>query len=292
MCAADERNFRSAYYEKVGCKNVEERKSLEILLKEKILDRVKLKQFCLRYSLPTVYRSFVWKICLGVLPVNTSCHAFISDQRKQEFNEMMRALTIMKQVDFNTQKSKQLYAGYLLQTDALKFDNNLNASRGFNEIVQFLLPFYKDDVELFWVAKGFFLNIHSFDHDFPKLIETIISFLEKEESGLFKHLKIIDALDNFPFDYYFDTFFANTLNYPALSKIWDKLCGGSCNIFVFVFISLLIHLKHFILKCKCLKEVLEILNKVNEDNAEVIFNKAIDMWQQGSHFTIHDKPKS
>lgn len=70
MCAAhvaDERNFRSAYYEKVGCKNVEERKSLEILLKEKILDRVKLKQFCLRYSLPATYRNTVWKICLGIL---------------------------------------------------------------------------------------------------------------------------------------------------------------------------------------------------------------------------------
>lgn len=66
MCAADERNFRSAYYEKVGCKNVEERKTLEILLKEKILDRIKLRQFCLRYSLPAAPRSFVWKICLGI----------------------------------------------------------------------------------------------------------------------------------------------------------------------------------------------------------------------------------
>ena len=31
----DARNFRSTYYEKVGCRSVEEKKSLEILLKEK-----------------------------------------------------------------------------------------------------------------------------------------------------------------------------------------------------------------------------------------------------------------
>lgn len=63
--AVDERNFRSTYYEKVGFKSVEEKKSLEILLKDKTLDRIKLKQFCLRYSVPVVYRNLVWKVLLG-----------------------------------------------------------------------------------------------------------------------------------------------------------------------------------------------------------------------------------
>lgn len=63
--AVDERNFRSAYYEKVGFKSVEEKKSLEILLKDKPLDRVKLKQFCLRFSVPAIYRNLVWKVLLG-----------------------------------------------------------------------------------------------------------------------------------------------------------------------------------------------------------------------------------
>lgn len=62
---ADERNFRSAYYEKVGFRSVEEKKSLEILLKEKPLDHGKLKQFCLRFSVPTTYRNLIWKLLLG-----------------------------------------------------------------------------------------------------------------------------------------------------------------------------------------------------------------------------------
>lgn len=61
----DERNFRSTYYEKVGFKGVEEKKSLEILLKEKPLDKVKLKQFCLRFTVPAIYRNLLWKILLG-----------------------------------------------------------------------------------------------------------------------------------------------------------------------------------------------------------------------------------
>lgn len=62
----DDRNFRSAYYEKVGCRSVEEKKSLEILLKEKPLNRLKLKQFCLSYTVPAVYRNLLWNLLLGL----------------------------------------------------------------------------------------------------------------------------------------------------------------------------------------------------------------------------------
>ena len=64
--AADERNFRSYYYEKVGFRGVEEKKSLEILMKDKPLDVIKLKQFSLRFPVPAIHRNRVWKVLLGV----------------------------------------------------------------------------------------------------------------------------------------------------------------------------------------------------------------------------------
>jgi len=81
MTAADERNFRSTYYEKVGFKGVEEKKSLEILLKDKPLDRQKLKQFCLRFHVPKVHRTPLWKLVLGVTPRYTDNHNFVWKQR-------------------------------------------------------------------------------------------------------------------------------------------------------------------------------------------------------------------
>lgn len=71
--ATDERNFRSTYYEKVGFKSVEEKKSLEILLKDKPLDKGKLKQFCLRYCVPAAYRNLLWKLLLGTLILRPNC---------------------------------------------------------------------------------------------------------------------------------------------------------------------------------------------------------------------------
>lgn len=62
---ADERNFRSTYYEKVGCRSVEERKSLEILLKDKPLNVLKLKQFCIRFTVPNIHRNVLWSFLLG-----------------------------------------------------------------------------------------------------------------------------------------------------------------------------------------------------------------------------------
>lgn len=46
----DGRNFRSIYYEKVGCRSVEEKKSLEILLKENPVFKNKLLQFLKLFS--------------------------------------------------------------------------------------------------------------------------------------------------------------------------------------------------------------------------------------------------
>lgn len=60
-----ERNFRSLYYNKVGCKSVEEKKSLEILFKEVTLDKNKLSEFCARFTVPYMYKPYVWKVLFG-----------------------------------------------------------------------------------------------------------------------------------------------------------------------------------------------------------------------------------
>ena len=64
----DHRNFRSHYYEKVGFRGVDERKTLEVLWNEDPLNLEKFSSFTLKYSLPTCDRLSVWKVILGVAP--------------------------------------------------------------------------------------------------------------------------------------------------------------------------------------------------------------------------------
>lgn len=68
----DKRNFRSTYYEKVGCRGVEERKSLEILLKDKPLNVLKLKQFCILFTVPNIHRNVLWNFLLGEISNRSS----------------------------------------------------------------------------------------------------------------------------------------------------------------------------------------------------------------------------
>ena len=63
----DDRNFRSHYYEKVGFRGVDERKTLEVLWNEDPLNLEKFSSFTLKYSLPTCDRLSVWKVILGIL---------------------------------------------------------------------------------------------------------------------------------------------------------------------------------------------------------------------------------
>ena len=61
----DQRNFRSQYYEKVGFRGVDERKTLELLLNEDPINLNKIQNFALQFSIPSFDRIVVWKFMLG-----------------------------------------------------------------------------------------------------------------------------------------------------------------------------------------------------------------------------------
>jgi len=294
----DERNFRSIYYEKVGFKSVEEKKSLEMLLKEKPLDRGKLKQFCLRFTVPHAYRSLIWKLLLGIIPMQVDFHDFVMDQRKQEYNDLHHALKITKIVDEKTPKSQVLLAMWLIQTGNYTFDLNLthqehsNASC-FLAIIKCLLHFFEDDIDIFWIARRFHGNMVKIQSDIPKLLECTQTLLEKEDPEFYRVLVQNGILENLPINQWFNCCFAGIFNENCIVRIWDKVCGGSYKILAFLVVALLNTLKHRILKLNDVGSITQYIQSIPEETADVIVNKAIDMWQHyGSPLTVHDKPKT
>ena len=149
---ADERNFRSTYYEKVGCRGVEERKSLEILLKEKPLNLTKLTQFCIRFTVPKIHRTVLWNSLLGkgnagwhglkgrdvldgtlflpsgVTPVYDKSREYVMEQRVAVYNDLLKALKIMRIVDETTPTSRVLYAMWLLEKKQLYLGRDITVS--------------------------------------------------------------------------------------------------------------------------------------------------------------------
>jgi len=283
----DERNFRSSYYEKVGCKSVEERKSLEILLKEKPINKMKLKQFCLRFTIPAGFRNHLWNLLLGVSPLYTENHDFILDQRTQVYVDLLSALQIMRIIDDGKggvimQKSKIFYAMFLLENKQLHLGFNINTSSIFTVISECLLEIFDNDVETYWICKGFYELTQEISMELPKLIDLTQITLEKEDNEIYRHLLQINALDRLPYEQWYTSCFASVMSNSSLIRIWDKIVGGSIKIVVFVFIIILITFKRNVVRMKETGEVIKLVESLKKDPeaVEMIVGKAIEIWQQ------------
>ncbi|PNF19492.1 TBC1 domain family member 7 [Cryptotermes secundus] len=283
--AADERNFRASYYEKVGCRSVEEKKSLEILLKDnKTLDKVKLQQFCLRFTVPGIYRNLVWKVLFDVLPIHVDSHKFVMEQREQEYSDLVHSLHFMRMANDQTPKPHLFLLMWLLETGKLKYSWNTQINntlyQSLRSISQSLLNVFDNSVDIYWISKGFFQFVDKFYNDVPKLTEYTWNLLEKEDQILFNHLLDIGAWNVIPLQSWLCSCFAGVISESSLGKVWDKLAGGSCKILVFVAVVILRTLRRNLLSCKMSDNVLNCLNNIPEETAEIIVNKAIEMWQQ------------
>ncbi|XP_062926050.1 TBC1 domain family member 7 isoform X4 [Mobula hypostoma] len=119
MAEDPQRNFRSHYYEKVGFRGVEEKKSLEILLKDDPLDLEKLCTFAQRYPLPTMYRTLVWKVLLGILPPHYESHAAVATFRKEQYEDLLQALQVIRFVQDSTPQVWVYLRMYQLESGTL-----------------------------------------------------------------------------------------------------------------------------------------------------------------------------
>lgn len=151
-------------------------------------------------------------------------------------------------------------------------------------------------------------------------------FFSLQFSNIFRHLEQHNLLDTLPLDRWYGTCFSGVLTKLSLIRIWDKICGGSRKIVVFVFIVLFstIWRTTKLANTYNLSDVLKIISSVsvqctlyydtyetkafdsdgflqflsilsytlfsfqikdNQETAELIVNKSIELWQQNKEHT-------
>lgn len=189
----DERNFRSSYYEKVGCFSVEEKKSLNKLLQDDIRNLSKLKHFVYNYTVPAQQRNLLWSLIMGIMPLHKNNTDYVREQRRQVYDDLLRAVTIMRCVDMDSTKSSKdlvLHKMWLLETNRLLHTNNIRGGaqpddNHFIEIVRALLQIFDDDVETYWIAKEFYQYTRELKKECTKLKELTQTLLKREDKELF-----------------------------------------------------------------------------------------------------------
>lgn len=286
-------NFRSSYYEKVGCTSVEEKKSLEILLRDNPVNISKLKQFSLKFSVPTVFRGLLWNFILEIYPIYVDSKEYVLTQKKASFADLKHALKTMRYIDDRTSKSKCFYLMFLLEKRAtLTLFNSPASDSNFIKIADCLLGvFDSNDVETYFMTKKFYKYSEEVESELPKLIKITHGLLEKKDPELYKHFVEHDILNKISFEVYYPSFFSGFIADIALIRVFDRIIGGgSINIVIFLFLVICELSRYNLLKQTSEKNVQKIIetNGSSEDGSfeksEKIVSKAIDSWLSNKNY--------
>ncbi|NWR84072.1 TBCD7 protein, partial [Furnarius figulus] len=298
MADDSQRNFRSVYYEKVGFRGVEEKKSLEILLKDDHIE--KLCTFSQRFPLPSMYRILVWKVLLGIIPPHHESHALVMKYRQEQYWDVHHALRVMRFINDATPQVEvflrihQLESGKLPRNLAFPLEAE---DEVFLAIAKAMEEMVEDPIECYWLVSCFVNQLNSKHKDslqqLPKILE---QYLNIEDSRLLMHLKACAAMSKLPYDLWFKKCFAGCLPESSLQRqvlflffpgkelsvlelVWDKVISGSCKILVFVAVEILLTFKMKIIALNTAEKITQFLENIPQDNTDAIVSKAVDLWR-------------
>uniref|UniRef100_A0A3Q4BMX5 TBC1 domain family member 7 n=1 Tax=Mola mola TaxID=94237 RepID=A0A3Q4BMX5_MOLML len=278
MADDPQRNFRSAYYEKVGFRGVEEKKSLEILLKDNPLDLEKLSTFSQRFPLPSMYRIHVWKVLLGILPPHSDSHTLVGNYRKGQYHDILEALEVMRYISSSTPSTHIYLRMFQLESQMLPRCSEISAPGEENEdflsISRAMEEIVDDPVDCYWLIKCFVNQFHTkFGDSVPHLVSVTFNTNKQTNSDISgnNHLRC----------------FAGCLPESSLQRVWDKVISGSCKILVFVALEILLSYKIVLMGINRPEGVVKFLCNIPQENTDAIVTKAIDLWHKYCGTLIH-----
>ncbi|XP_012860379.1 LOW QUALITY PROTEIN: TBC1 domain family member 7-like [Echinops telfairi] len=287
MTEDSQRNFRSEYDEKVGFRGVEEKKSLEMLLKDDPLAIEKLRTFSQRFPLPSMYRALVWKVLLGILPLHHESHAQMMAYRREHL-DILHALGGIHFVGPSTPQVEvslrmyQLESGKLPQSPSFPLEPK---DKVFLAIAKAIEEMVEDSVDCYWVIRSFVSPLRKYRDALPQLPKAFDDYLNLEDSRLLHHLKTCSSLSKLPYDFWFKNCFVGCLPESSLQRVWDKVVSGSCKILVFVAVEILLafKIKVMVLRRSGLNsagKITRLLENTPQDSLDAIVSKAINLWHK------------
>ncbi|KAI5094435.1 TBC1 domain family member 7 isoform X1 [Silurus meridionalis] len=265
MAEDPQRNFRSAYYEKVGFRGVEEKKSLEILLKDNPL---------------------------GILPPHSDSHALVARYRKEQYTDIKEALLAMRFVNNGTPNTELCLRMHQLEKQQLPCRSDLTKpseeDEDFLAIARVMEEIVDDPVDCYWLIRSFVNQFnHKFGDSIPHLPKSLEYFLSQEDSRLLAHLHASGSLAVLPYNLWFRRCFADCLPESSLQRVWDKVISGSCKILVFVAMEILLSYKIKLMGMSRPDAVVKFLSNIPQENMDAIVTKAIELWHKYCGTPMH-----
>ncbi|XP_003386738.1 PREDICTED: TBC1 domain family member 7-like [Amphimedon queenslandica] len=302
------KNFRSAYYETLGFRENEKSISqLENQLKADLIDLPRLKAFCLKNSLPALYRPLVWKILLGAVP----CHQdpetqkYVRDQKIEQFQDLKHSLSVLNAVHIPPPASYRVTGGspispienlvymYGLEKgrfSEIKRDSSLRKS--LHDVAKVFLDCIDgDEMEIYFCFLGFTAIINSIREHTKEMLEELMSYLIQKENVLYCHLSTLGVLQQIPCKRWFFECFLNEFPLPEIEIIWDRLIGGSYSVLIYIAISLILHRKRALLMSKSIVQALKLFDQLLGSDASIVLKQGLELWEHSGSALVPGNSK-
>uniref|UniRef100_A0A8D0BHF5 TBC1 domain family member 7 n=1 Tax=Salvator merianae TaxID=96440 RepID=A0A8D0BHF5_SALMN len=263
MTEDPQRNFRSVYYEKVGFRGVEEKKSLEILLKD---DR------------------------LGILPPHHESHTFVMKYRREQYRDAHHALKVIRFIKDCTPQVEVFHRIYQLESGKLPRNPSFPLEpedEVFLAIAKAMEEMVEDHIDCYWLVSSFVNQLNKYKDSLPQLPKLLEQYLNQEDSRLLVHLKSCSAMGQLPYNLWFRKCFAGYLPESSLQRVWDKVISGSCKILVFVAVEILLTFKMKLMALNSAEKIEQFLENIPQDNTDAIVSKAIELWHKHCGMPAH-----
>ncbi|XP_046860572.1 TBC1 domain family member 7-like isoform X2 [Xenia sp. Carnegie-2017] len=253
------RNFRSLYYENLGLRGVEQRKALELLLKD---DEI------------------------GVLPPYQQIHEFVQQQQKEQVEHLLHTLKVINQLhetndNFKDNVPMHIVQMYLLNEGEMGFMQPSETLEGEMKVLmsigKLMSGIFENVVDSLLVSTKFFKLRQKHASHLNALTEMFEQRISTEDPEVWWHLKTMGVSKLLPCQRWFSSFFAEDLQDPSIERIWDKIVAGSCTILAYVAVAILLVFRQVILTKKSSENVLHFLSQIPQDRCETIVGEAIDL---------------
>ncbi|KAF0301405.1 TBC1 domain family member 7 [Amphibalanus amphitrite] len=286
MNSADERNFRSQYYGKVGFRRGDEKRSLEPLLGEVPVDAGRLAQAVrTALQLPAMYRPLVWKLLLKVQPCHPEAAEFVTARRRETCDDTEHMLRLLGHVTDDTPPALVHWLGWLLNSgrlvtmDAAQIDDQSSAPQ--LQVAELVADLFDGAAERCWVSWRLWTLAAGALKLLPGQLPWLTAQLEREQPALAAHLSqlgVLSAERDSPLRHWAERLFCGILPGSSVERLVDRLVAGAERILPLTAVSLLLTHSRALMACTDPADARRLLLHVQPEDTDRVFNWALDSW--------------
>lgn len=289
------------------------------LLGEKPVNIGKLSQFTRKTTVPSNYRTVVWKLLSGITPCFAESQEFVHHQHTLMYDDLFQALKSLKLAapiihkdnepnghsmfsqsvtiklnrnhyinDIKNPEPEHFFLMWLISEARLLRNPEIQLNAPENQ--KYILIGHKlhclidDSVDMFHICSSLWTSLRKNDALVKECVQSAIGLLHKKNDSLHRHLNKIGLFNDTLLEDHSLSLFCEIFTESSIEKIIDKIFAGSFEILTYLIVTLLIHLQNSLFMATSVEKVRNIFYQIRKEQADIVLTTTLEAWHKKNSF--------